>query len=503
MTAPLTLLIAALGGEGGGVLTSWIVNAAQDSNLPVQATSIPGVAQRTGATTYYVEIWPQTWDEIGNVEPIFALSPSPGEIDVFASSELLETGRQIQSGYVTPDRTLLIASTHRVFATSEKMKMGDGRADAKQLVQVAGDRSKSQILFDMEDASRNAGAHISAVLLGAIAGCGALPIDDETFRAGIRAEGKAVDANLAGFEAGLKSAKGDVAVQALQPEDRFAHVVVGADLAKRAGTFPSDVQATLDHAVRRLIDFQDAAYAGLYLDRLAPYAEGDVDVLARVAKYLAVRMSFEDVIRVAQAKTRPERLARIRAETGAANGDSVIVTEFLKPGIAEFCDVLPEGIARMVLARAEKSEKLRNWHKGMELNSSSVTGFLKLKTLAGMRRWRRRTWRFRREQESIEAWLGLVTQAQTLSAALAVEVAECARLIKGYSDTHVRGTGNFGRINAALIGPALAGEIDAASAADNIAAARDAALADPEGETLARTLSASAQPVPATRQAAE
>lgn len=503
MTAPVTLLIAALGGEGGGVLTSWVVNAAQDSNLPVQATSIPGVAQRTGATTYYIEIWPQTWDEIGGIEPVFALSPSPGEIDVFASSELLETGRQIQSGYVTPDRTLLIASTHRVFSTAEKIKMGDGRADEKQLVQAAGDRSKSQILFDMEDAARDAGAHISAVLLGAIAGCGALPIADETFREGIRAEGKAVDANLAGFEAGLKAAKGDVAVQALQPEDRFAHVVVGDDLQQRASTFRSEVQPVLNHAIRRLIDFQDAGYAGLYLDRLAPYAEGDVDVLARVAKYLAVRMSFEDVIRVAQAKTRPERLARIRAETGAANGDSVVVTEFLKPGIAEFCDVLPEGIARRVLARAEKSEKLRNWHKGMELNSSSVTGFLKLKTLAGMRRWRRRTWRFRREQESIEAWLGLVSKAQELDAGLAAEIAECARLIKGYSDTHVRGTGNFGRINAALMTPALGGEIDAASAAANVAAAREAALADPEGEALADSLSASAVPVPARRQAAE
>jgi indolepyruvate ferredoxin oxidoreductase beta subunit len=256
-----------------------------------------------------------------------------------------------------------------------------------------------------------------------------------------------------------------------------------------------------------LIDFQDAAYAGLYLDRLAPYApgegSGDVDVLARVAKYLAVRMSFEDVIRVAQAKTRPERLARIRAETGAADGDSVIVTEFLKPGIAEFCDVLPEGIARIVLARAEKSEKLRNWHRGIELNSSSVTGFLKLKTLAGMRRWRRMTWRFRREQESIEAWLELISQAQELDSGLAAEIAECARLIKGYSDTHVRGTDNFGRINAALMVPALAGEIDAESAAVNIAAAREAALADPEGETLAKTLSASAVPVSATRQAAE
>jgi len=263
------------------------------------------------------------------------------------------------------------------------------------------------------------------------------------------------------------------------------------------------VQPTLDHAMRRLIDFQDAAYAGLYLDRLAPYADGDAEVLARVARYLAVRMSFEDVIRVAQAKTRPERLARIRAEAGAAEGDTVKVTEFLKPGIAEFCDVLPEGIARRVLARAEKSEKLRTWHRGMELNSSSVTGFAKLKTLAGMRRWRRSTWRFRREQESIEAWLGLIAQAQKLNAGLAAEIAECARLIKGYSDTHVRGTGNFGRINAALIGPALSGKIDAGTAAANIAAAREAALADPDGIALTNMLSASAAPVSAAREAAE
>ena len=454
MTAPVALLVAALGGEGGGVLTSWIVNAAQESNLPVQATSIPGVAQRTGATTYYIEIWPETWDQIGDRPPVFALSPSPGEVDIFASTELLETGRQIQSGYVTPDRTLLIASTHRVFSTSEKMQMGDGRADSKQLVQAAGDRSKSQILFDMEDAARESGAHISAVLLGAIAGCGAMPVSEETFREGIRAEGKAVDANLAGFAAGFRAAQGDVAVQAHQPADRYAHIK-GTDalMTRAAETFPAEVQPVLAHAIPRLVDFQDAAYAASYLHRLATFARSDTDLLGAVAKHLAVRMTFEDVIRVAQAKTRPERLARIRAETGAAAGDTVIVTEFLKPGIAEFCDVLPEGIARRILARAEKSASLRNWHKGMELNSSSVTGFLKLRTLAGMRRWRRRTWRYRREQETSEAWLAMIDQAQKTHVPLAAEIAECARLIKGYGDTHKRGSGNFKRIHAALIAP--------------------------------------------------
>ena len=55
---PVTLLLLALGGEGGGVLHDWIVDAAIEAGYPVQATSIPGVAQRTGATSYYIELLP-------------------------------------------------------------------------------------------------------------------------------------------------------------------------------------------------------------------------------------------------------------------------------------------------------------------------------------------------------------------------------------------------------------------------------------------------------------
>ena len=495
MTAPLTLLVAALGGEGGGVLTGWIVNAAKDRNLPVQATSIPGVAQRTGATTYYIEIWPQTWDELAGAEPVFALSPAIGEIDVFASTELLETGRQIQSGYVTPDRTLLIASTHRVFATTEKMQMGDGRLDSNQLVQAAGDRSKVQILFDMEDIARDAGAHISSVLLGAIAGCGILPLPEETFRSGIRSEGKAVDANIAGFDAGLRAARGELAVEAVKPDDRYGHVTIPTPLLARAQReFPTQIQDILDYAIRRLIDFQDFHYAGQYLDRLARCDSRNLTMLSATAKHLAVRMSFEDVIRVAQAKTRPDRLRRIRAETGAGVRDAVVVTEFLKPGISELCDVLPERLARWLLARADKSVRLSNWQRAMELNSSSVTGYIKLRALAGLRRWRRRTWRFRREQELIDAWLEMISRAQRLDDDLATEISECSRLIKGYSDTHARGTVNFKKIESALIAPALEGNLDAATAARHISSACKAALADPEGDTLAETLSGFLKP---------
>jgi len=120
---PVTLLIAALGGEGGGVLTNWIVGAAESLGLPVQSTSIPGVAQRTGATTYYVEILPAPWSELGGRQPILSLVPGVGDIDVLVASELMEAGRAVAAGFVTPGQTLTIASTSRFYVMNEKIAM--------------------------------------------------------------------------------------------------------------------------------------------------------------------------------------------------------------------------------------------------------------------------------------------------------------------------------------------------------------------------------------------
>ena len=93
MTAPVTLLICALGGEGGGLLSEWVVDAAQRAGLAVQSTSVPGVAQRTGATTYYVEIFPLPLVQVQGRHPVFSLYPVPGALDLLVSSELLETAR--------------------------------------------------------------------------------------------------------------------------------------------------------------------------------------------------------------------------------------------------------------------------------------------------------------------------------------------------------------------------------------------------------------------------
>jgi len=253
-----------------------------------------------------------------------------------------------------------------------------------------------------------------------------------------------------------------------------------------ASAFPAAIHETLSQAVARLTDYQDASYAAQYLDRLAPFAEGDAELLRLVARHLAVRMSYEDIFRVAQAKTRPARLARILAEAGAGQGDVVTVTEFFKPGFEEVRDVLPRGLARWLNSR----KGLQGWARPMQLRSTTVWGHIRLRLLAALRRTRRASWRYAEEQARIESWLDMITRAAALDAALAREIADCARLIKGYGDTNRRGLQNYDLIAQTLIAPALAGETDPSTAAIRIAQARNAALADIGGAALAESLAA-------------
>jgi indolepyruvate ferredoxin oxidoreductase beta subunit len=483
---PFTLLIAALGGEGGGVLTDWIVAAAESCDLPVQSTSIPGVAQRTGATTYYVEIYPVTHAQLAGKRPVLALSPGVGDVDMVVASELLEAGRQISSGFVTADRTVLISSTSRVYLTTEKMQMADGRYDSERLIRAVEQNAREHLLFDMEAAARSAGAIVNSVMLGAIAGSGRLPIAVEVFRRAIEQHGKAVQSNLRGFEAGLAAVRNQAPATLARGAKRNARPTLAA-LEAEAAALPEAARTIALEGVRRLVAYQSVDYARLYLDRLKPFTEPKL--LAETARHLAVRMSFEDVIRVAAAKIAPERFRRIEGEIGAKD-QPYVVTEFLKPGIEELCQVLPPRLARAIIAYAEKRDWLGTVYFGMEVKTTSVWGYLRFWGLAKLKRFRPKGWRFAEEQAAIEAWLARILSAAKLSGDLAREVVECARLIKGYGDTWKRGFANYQTIDARVIMPVLEGRMPVRAGIDAIASARTAALLDPEGEGLAKALAA-------------
>jgi indolepyruvate ferredoxin oxidoreductase, beta subunit len=592
---PISMLIAALGGEGGGVLTDWIIAAAASCDLPVQSTSIPGVAQRTGATTYYIEIYPMPWRQLGGKRPVLALAPGIGDVDVVVASEFLEAGRAVAAGLVTSDRTLLIASTHRSYAIAEKMTMGDGRFDAEVLMRAAEKNARSQLLFDMDAVARTARAMINSVMLGAVAAAGGLPIPAAAFEAAIRT-GRSSDANLRGFRAGFAAAerlaasrsspsppsagvsppptypapltsetiasgamtrlplpacgvrdgvrgrlrklrlaieslwrapltRSPHAAQRREPADRSWQPVGGerraapdhpalarADAAADARETPALRGGPEDEAarfgiaadivsegLRRLVAYQDAAYARLYLDRVARIAAADERAGARgrltreVARHLALRMSYEDVIRVAEVKLAPGRMARIASQMNARPGEPVAIVEFLKPGIAEICSVLPPFIARPITAIAERRGWTDKLHWGMEIKTNSVFGYLRLLALARLRRFRPRSFRYQEEQRAIEAWLALIIAAAQKSDTLALEIVECARLITGYGDTLKRGAANYAAIERKVIQPTLAGAMALSRGIDAVASARVAALADAEGEALARCLAEIAQ----------
>ena len=488
-TRPITVLIAALGGEGGGVLTDWIVRAATMSGFPIQSTSIPGVAQRTGATTYYIEMLPQHINELDGKRPVLALTPGVGDIDIAVASELLEAGRTVASGFVTSERTTMIASTSRFYAMDEKIAMGDGRFDQERLTKVIADNSREAMLLDMAALAQQAGSIVNAVMLGAIAGSGRLPIAVETFEAAIRADGKAVEGNLRGFRAGLDAVRTKTqSFAAPTPKKHSAGSL--AALETETQNFPALAQPIVLEGVRRLAAYQNAAYAQLYLDRLAPFRRGDEKLLKETARHLAVRMSYEDVIRVAQAKIAPARIERIAREELRTNGEPFSVHDFLKPGIEELCQVLPNFVARPIMRLAERRGWLGRVYFGMEINTTSISGYLRFLMLAKLKPLRRFGHRYPIEQAQIESWLALISDTAKLSPAVALEVAECARLIKGYGDTHARGSANYRTIVERVIRPLLAGHISLERGVDAIANARTAALVDPEGESLAKCLTA-------------
>ena len=495
---PLTLLVAAIGGEGGGILAQWIVDAARHSGLPVQSTSIPGVAQRTGATTYYIELFPVPIDALGDRRPVFALYPGIGDLDVMLASEFAEAARAVARGFVTPERTLLIASSHRVYAIDERGAMGDGRVDHARLAASVRARARRALVDDLRRVAGKSGVSLNAVLLGALAASGALPVPQESFEAAIRESGVAVDANLRGFALGLGHRMPD-AIPAPPPDAAFKRPAPPGPpvLERRAeATFPGPAHAALREGLRRLVHYQSMAYAALYLVRLEPVwraeaaAGGGGRLVAEAARRLAVRMSYEDVIRVAQLKSAPARVARVRAGVGAGKGEPVAIVDYFKPGIDELASLLPPLLARPLLALAERRGWRGTAHLGMKIKTTTVAGYARVRLLAGLRRWRPRTWRYVEEQRAIEQWLADTIAAAGMDLALAHEVAASARLPKGYGETRRRAAASLALIRERVIAPALDGRLDPARAADALANASVAAEADDSGKRLAAVLDA-------------
>lgn len=492
---PMGIAILAMGGEGGGVLADWIVDLAEHEGYPAQSTSVPGVAQRTGTTVYYVEFFPQAAAANGHgITPVLSLMPVPGDVDIVIASELMEMGRAVQRGLVTADKTTLIASTNRVYSMTEKSSMGDGRVDPKPFIEAARAAATRFVYGDFAILAEKSGSVISAALFGALAGTGALPFSREKFELAIRRAGVGVDSSLKAFNAGFELAQKDPveggAAAHSAAVDRTQSLLKALD-ARIAAEFPSVAATVLKAGVRRLADYQSLNYAELYLKRLAAirdldkrFGESDSRLLVETARYLALWMSYEDTVRVADLKIRATRFQRVNKEVKVKADQLLHINEYFHPRIDEIADTLPVWLGQLLMRPGRVRGMLeRMTAKGRVVRTTSLSGFLLLYGVASLRSWRPKSLRYQREHAEMTNWLGHIERLAGSQYALAVEIAECQRLVKGYGDTHARGMRNFKLIEGLL--PQLAAKEEGVS---RIRQLREAALKDEEGAQLAALL---------------
>ncbi|GGM98482.1 indolepyruvate oxidoreductase [Terrabacter tumescens] len=536
----------AMGGEGGGVLSGWIASLGEAQGWTSQSTSVAGVAQRTGATIYYVELFPphEGGGTDARQEPVLSMMPTPGEVDVVIASELMEAGRAVQRGFVTPDRTTLIASTNRVYSITERSTLGDGRVDSQALITAAGAASRHFVGADFMALALAAKSVISASLFGALAASGALPFSREEFEAAITQTGKAkkADASLRAFAAGFEAAQGatepppegatldgtPITVDAEQlnarprnpvpvmlslrrppdPAEEAARAeaaaqeraladptsLVGRELhghARRvAADFPHAARLMLLRGLQRTALYQDLAYSDRYLARVArvaavdPDRDGEAVMTTEAARHVALWMCYHDTIHVALQKTRQERLQRVRDEAGADPEQLMQVREFLHPQIDEITDTMPTALGARLAKSAVFGKVVHAvTHKGMVVNTTSASGYATLSAIARLRPMRPRSLRFGREQQFIDAWLDLAVDIAPQDPDLATEIIRCERVLKGYGQTHEHGQESFGLLIEAA--KRLRGQ---EGAARQLARLKEAALVDEDGAALRSAL---------------
>jgi indolepyruvate ferredoxin oxidoreductase, beta subunit len=488
----IKLAILAIGGQGGGVIADWIVDLAEKNGWYAQSTSVPGVAQRTGATIYYIEMVPET-----GMTPVLSLMPAPGDVDIVIAAEFMEAGRAIMRGLVTPDRTTLITSTHRAYAVSEKAAPGEAIADAGKVRAAAEQMSRRFIASDMEKIAAAHGSVISASLFGALAASKCLPFSKESFEQTIKSGGKGMEASLRAFTDGFSAVAHPQATPEAAPAKtapqlggpsalKTEHDVLATRIEQK---FPATVHDIAKAGLAKVVDFQDVAYGREYLDRLAAILGVDLKAMSfeltrETAKYLANAMCYDDILRVADLKSRGSRFERVRREVGVKDDQVLALTEYFHPRMQEVCGTLPAGLGRWIETHPKLFTALdRMINRGRRFRSDGVFSFGTLYMLGGLRRYRRKLLRHEIEHAHREAWLAQAERLAPINYDLAVEVIRCRRLIKGYSDTHARGQTKFDRVLSAL--PLLEQRKDGA---DWLRRLREAALLDEAGTALDGTL---------------
>lgn len=475
----IKILIPAVGGQGGGVLTEWVVQAFFLEDFDAQGISLPGLSQRGGSTVYYLEAHPKPESEDKSI--IFAQFPVPGEVDIILAQEFLELGRALELGYGS-DKTTIITSSHRVYSTLEKMPIGSGIYSDENLRKLAeGFSSKFIELNALELSKQNDMDElaVNAILLGALCASGAVPIDKQSFIRSIEMVGVAVNASLKAFEVGWEYAQiGDdlnagslakwssfVSERADKLEDKEKEEYL-AKISNIESEYPENLREILAESVYRLIDYQDMNYADKYLGEVNSIKiidsnmRGTNYILTELfAKNLALLMSFEDGIRVAELKIKSDRFKRIREEMRLKDDQVFHVVDYLKPDAEEIYGLLPNVIVAPVLSFTQTKLFKKIWRRKKPLTmgqtpvTNSFSGYFRMWMLTKIKFLRPHSFRYKKEHKLIKRYIESINKYASYDYKLGCLVAKSAQVVKGYGRVRRRTMDAFCRFLDNVISP--------------------------------------------------
>jgi indolepyruvate ferredoxin oxidoreductase beta subunit len=340
--------------------------------------------------------------------------------------------------------------------------------------------------------AKQQGTMVSAVMLGVIAASGLFPMAREHYEATIGTGGSSA-ASLRGFAAAYERVHHTQTVQAMLTDvDMTNTLPVNEEPALTV--FPAAVKELAALGFARLCDYQHRNYAMQYVKRLQLVldAENAIDpthanghaASREAARWLALWMAFDDIVRVADLKSRASRRQRVALEVKQQDGELLRVYEHFKPGVPEFAALLPHWLAAPLL-RFDKARVLKGREPlalPLKIGSHSVGGMLALRMLAGLKWLRPLGSRFAVEQRDIEQWLDAVCTGLREDHGLGLQLAMCGRLIKGYGSTNERAKRNLQHLLQHLAPESV--NPSPQWRADAVRQSREAALTDEAGLAL-------------------
>ena len=477
----IKILIPAVGGQGGGVLTEWIYQAFLLESFNVQSISLPGLAQRTGSTIYYIEACKNSENKI-----VFSQYPVPGHIDIILSQEFLELGRILELGYGS-DNTFVISSTHRVYSTIEKLPIGSGVYTDDNLKSIAEKYSSKFIGVNALSLAKKNGMNdlsVNAILLGLLSASGSIPISKKSFRDSISNFGIAVENNLTAFDLGFDYLKKNFDLKT-EDEETDNSSFTSYDLKNRdkkqiekllgkvENIFPEYLYFLLEEALIRLTDYQSINYAKKYLniiediyelEKTSPDSENRLTEI--VIKNLALMMSYEDGIRVSELKVRSSRFNRIKEEMSIKDDQIYNVKDYLKPDSEEVYGLFPNIVVVPFLNFLGTDFFKKIWNRKTPLTfgqtpvTTSFLGYLRLWVISKLKFIRPYSYRYKKEFLVINKYIDSIQNYAKSDYELACIVAKSGSIIKGYGKVRRRTMNVFDRFLENVVSKSFNLELD-------------------------------------------